>query len=428
MPDVKRTERGWNGVRNYTTETVSIRKLASPTARIRVYDQMSSNDGLLAGALQTIELQARAANWMVEPADDSPAAAEAALFVESCLDDMNVSFEEWLQSVLSMTTYGFALSEIVYKLRDGDRSKPFSKFDDRRWGWRKLAPRPQRTIQRWLVDEHGGIRGAVQIGRSGSVTIPIEELGLFRSSNRVQSPWGLSLLRSAYLAWYRKENIEEIEAIGIERDVAGIPVMRVPRNVAEPSTDADQELYRKALDTVANLRNDEQVGLVMSSGLYEDDMGKPVTGAYEWDVALLSSAGERTFDIGATVARYKREMLTSLLTDFMLLGHEKIGTQALSVSKIEVFRESVNALNDSICEVMNRHLIPRLLRVNAMRPQLAPKLVGLVPKDRDLGVLGKFVKDVFDAGLLTTPDDGIEDTLRAAAGLPSMQVPDDDDM
>ena len=42
------------------------------------------------------------------------------------------------------------------------------------------------------------------------------------------NPEGRRILRDAYRAWYFKKRLEEFEAIGVERDLAGMPVGKVP--------------------------------------------------------------------------------------------------------------------------------------------------------------------------------------------------------
>jgi hypothetical protein len=54
---------------------------------------------------------------------------------------------------------------------------------------------------------------------------------LFRTTVHKGSPEGRSLLRSSYVDWVYKKNFATTEAIGIERHLAGYPVMWVPANV-----------------------------------------------------------------------------------------------------------------------------------------------------------------------------------------------------
>ena len=53
------------------------------------------------------------------------------------------------------------------------------------------------------------------------VVIPMEKCLLFRTQTHKNNPEGRSILRNAYRSWYFKKRIEEIEGVGIERDLAG---------------------------------------------------------------------------------------------------------------------------------------------------------------------------------------------------------------
>ncbi|MGI6498023.1 MAG: hypothetical protein ACOX0U_04265 [Oscillospiraceae bacterium] len=54
---------------------------------------------------------------------------------------------------------------------------------------------------------------------------------IFRTKSRKGSPEGRSILRNAYRSWYFKRRIQEIEGIGIERDLAGFPTLTAPEGM-----------------------------------------------------------------------------------------------------------------------------------------------------------------------------------------------------
>ena len=113
----------------------------------------------------------------------------------------------------------------------------------------------------------------------------------------------------------------------------------------------------------------------------------------------------------------------SVLADFILLGHEKIGTQSLSVSKIELFMDTIEAWLASIGDVFNQFAIPRLMRLNGISEELFPKLNWSAPRDPDLGMLGDYVSKLTATGAMMT-DDNLSDYLRDLAGLPAEEAED----
>ena len=115
----------------------------------------------------------------------------------------------------------------------------------------------------------------------------------------------------------------------------------------------------------------------------------------------------------------------SVLADFILLGHEKVGTQALSVSKIDLFMDSIESWLQMISDVFNAYAIPRLMKLNGVPQELHPTLIYNAPRNPDLGILGDYVAKLSSAGALL-PDESLGDYLREIAGLPLEEAEDID--
>ena len=384
------------------------------------YREMADNDPVVGAMLHAIEMLIRAVDWSVEPADDADERAVAeAEFVSSCITDMSTSWADTLAAILGFLVYGYSYHEIVYKRRQGFTKDPRtrSKFSDGRIGWRKLPTRSQETIDRWELDPNGGIRGAYQMDpnspKKGVTFLPIEKCLLFRTTSKLNNPQGRSILRNAFIPWYYKRRIQEIEAIGIERDLAGLPVALVPPQLLSNAATAEE---RAALDAikqiVRNVKRDEQEGIVFPLA-YDPETGNPA-----YDLKLLSTGGRRQFDTDAIIGRYDQRIAMTVLADFLLLGHEAVGTQALSVSKVDLFVRSLDAFLSEIAEVFNNHAIPRLMRLNGVDEGLSPTLTWSTPKSVDLGAIGSFVTSLAQAGAPLFPDENLEGYLRSIAGLP----------
>lgn len=388
------------------------------------FREMADNDPVVGGYLSGIEMIVRSVDWAVQPADemDERAVAEAE-FISSCLNDMSTSWDDTLASILTFLVYGFSYHEIVYKYRRGftDDAKTRSKYNDGRIGWRKLPIRAQDTVQRWEFDKNGGIQGLYQLDASapdkGLVFLPIEKCLLFRTTTKMNNPEGRSILRNAFVPWYYKRRIQEIEAIGIERDLAGMPVAYVPPQLLSNNATSEE---RAALDAikqiVRNIKRDEQEGIVFPLA-YDPDTKLPA-----YDLKLLSTGGRRQFDTNEIVTRYDQRIAMTVLADFMLLGHEGVGTQALSVSKIELFLTSLTAYLEQIAQVFNQYAIPRLMRLNGVSEELSPYLTYTPPKNIDLDGIAKFVTAMAQAGAPLFPDQDLENYLRGLAGLPEGQA------
>lgn len=388
------------------------------------FREMADNDPVIGGYLNGIEMIVRSVDWSVKPADenDERAVAEAE-FVSGCLTDMSTTWDDTLASILTFLVYGFSYHEIVYKYRKGYTNDPKtqSKYNDGRIGWRKLPIRSQDTVQKWEFDKNGGIQGMWQLDpnapEKGLVYLPIDKCLLFRTTTKLNNPEGRSILRNAFVPWYYKRRIQEIEAIGIERDLAGMPVAYVPPQLLSNNATSEERSALEAIkQIVRNIKRDEQEGIVFPLA-YDPDTKLPA-----YDLKLLSTGGRRQFDTNEIVTRYDQRIAMTVLADFMLLGHEGVGTQALSVSKIELFLTSLTAYLSQISETFNQYAIPRLMRLNGVSEELSPYLTYSPPKNIDLDGIAKYITALAQAGAPLFPDQDLENYLRGLAGLPEGQA------
>lgn len=382
-----------------------------------VFKEMADNHPVIGATLAAIEMLFRSVEWTVQPSDsDDQASINEAEFVSECMADMSASWEDFVSSVLGFLVYGYSLHEIVYKRRAGLKDNgDTSNFDDGRIGWRKMPLRAQDTISEWTFDHSGGIEGAIQSDPNNGrdVFLPIDKCLLFRTTTRLNNPQGRSILRSAYVSWYYQKRITEIEAIGIERDLAGMPVALVPPQLLSNSaTTAETQALTAIKEIVRNIRRDEQDGLVFPLA-YD-----PETGNLAYDIKLMSTGGRRQFDTNQIIGRYDARIAMTMLSDFLLVGHDRIGAQALSVSKIELFQDSIAAYLANIADVLNSYAVPRLMRINGVSPNLAPTISYTAPRAPDLSTIADYVSKLTTSGALL-PDDQLDDYLRDVAGLPT---------
>lgn len=378
---------------------------------IEVYREMADNDDVIGAILFAIEMLIRQASWNVQPGGAEKADEEAAEFVRSCMDDMQDTWTDTISEILSFLTYGWSFHEIVYKRRCGKNSdaRLNSKYDDRLIGWAKLPIRAQETLYRWEYDDSDNLIGMTQQPPPdfGTFTIPIEKALLFRTKSRKNNPEGRSILRNCYRSWYFKRRIQEIEGIGIERDLAGFPVLTAPEGLnIWDEDDPEMVAIRNGMDAIVkNVRRDSTEGLSLPFG---------------WNFSLVSTGGRRTFDTNTIIERYDTRMAMTVLADFIFLGHQSVGSFALSDNKTELFAMAIGAYLDIICEVFNNQAIPRLINLNGdhfAHITDYPTLEHGDIEDEDIEKLATYIKDMTGVGVLT-PDRQLEDYVREAARLP----------
>lgn len=400
-------------------------QLRGPQGR-RVFREMSDNDPVIGGILFAFEKTLSKLDWHIEVPDNaSPDDKAIADFVQECFEDMSEDWGSTLSSILSMMTFGWAYHEIVYKVRggrDATDSAHMSKFTDGKIGWRKWAGRSQESLLRWEIDDNGGLNAMTQmVWGVGPLTIPIEKALLFRTTMNRSNPEGRPLIRNAYRPWFYKKRIEEIEAIGIERDLAGLPVAWVdPLYFSPNASDDERALFNQVNKIVTEIKRNQMEGVVFP--LMHDEHGHKTI-----DLSLMSTGGSRQFDTDKIIGRYSQQIAMSVLADFLMLGHENVGSQSLGGSKIELWMMAVESLAKSIAAVVNQYAIPRLLKLNGMDCENPPELVFGSIENVDLGVLGLFVKSMVDAGVIV-PDMKLEEMLRDLAKLTPIDEETRDEM
>lgn len=377
---------------------------------IAAFYEMSENDDTIGSIMMAIELLIRQVTWRVDPAGATRIDAEAAEFVDQCRDDMQDTWTDTISEVLSFLNYGWSFHEIVYKRRLGRSKNPSinSRYSDGLIGWQKLPIRAQETLFEWVYDNHDNLVAMQQLPPPdyGILEIPLSKAMLFRTKSRKNNPEGRSILRNAYRSWYFKRRIQEIEGIGIERDLAGFPVLTVPKGIDVFSEDPKmQRIKAELLSYVKNIRRDEMEGIVLPEG---------------YKLELVSTGGSRQFDTNAIINRYDIRMAMTVMADFILIGHQGVGSYALSTDKTDMFKRALCTYLDIICETFNRKAIPALIDINGEHFSGItdyPILVHGSIDHIDLGILGDFLQKMAAAGILM-PDEGIEDFVREAANLP----------
>lgn len=403
--------------RNGIVQEEWLRQLKGERAT-RIFTEMRDNDPVIGAILYAIKTLVRQTEWSVQPTGDTPEHQAAADFVEECRLDMAHTWHDLLSEVMSMLPFGWAYFEICYKYRrgpDAENGTERSIHDDGRIGWRKVALRAQETLARWEMDDDGSVTGMWQSPPPDYKTrfIPIEKSLLFRTETHKANPEGRSILRNAYRSWYFLKRIQEIEAIGVERDLAGLPVMQVPSEMLSSSASTAQKSTLSTLfEMVRKVKRNEYEGIVIPSETTSD--GSPSG----FKFGLLASGGRRPIDVNEIIKRYESRIAMSVLGEFVLLGMDSVGSFALSSNKTHLFAQALGSYLEQIADVFNRFAIPRLLKLNGMSSEFYPELQYSDIETPDLAELASAIGTLSSAGVLT-PDDKLEEWVREFGNMPA---------
>jgi len=270
--------------------------------------------------------------------------------------------------------------------------------------WKKLGHRAQGSLEHWELKDNGEILGMWQRSEPDMklVYIPLRKSILFKTEDRSGSPEGRSILRNAYRAWYFKKNFEEIEGIGIERDLVGIPVLEMPEGMKPDEEDTDTAAAIKwAKDILTNIRQDEQAGVLVPHG---------------WGFKLVSSPGTKQIDVSKTIDRLSREIAISVLAQFIMLGMERTGSYALSKALIDLFFVSLEGFANYIATTFNRQAVSTLFGLNGMIDRPLPYIVHTPVRREALKDLASFLGSLEPIGAITVDED-LKNYLRSYAKL-----------
>lgn len=376
----------------------------------RIYQEMADNDAVIGAIMYLAEMLIRGCTWEVQAQGSSDVDKEAAQFLRECMDDMDMSWANTISEILSMLTYGFSFHEIVYKVRRGPNeasSKYRSAYSDGRIGWRRLPCRAQTSLAEWEFDDEGDVAAFIQRCEPdfNTVRIPLSKGLLFRTRISKDNPEGKSLLRNAYRSWFFKKHFEEIEGIGIERDLAGFPVLTAPEGL-DLWNDSDPNMVKMRADAealVASVRRDSEEGILLPNG---------------WDLRLLTSGSSRQINIGETIERYDNRIAITMLSDIILIGNNRTGSFALADTKKSLLAGALQAQVLNIADVFNAHAVPRLFALNDF-PGLE-KLPKIVPSGIQTPSVQEVALMLRAMGLSINKDKELLSYLWHILGFPSM--------
>ena len=389
---------------------------------VRKYREMRDNDATIGAVMYSVEQILRDVELTVKPVDDTPAAKVEADFVTSVLDDMDHTLDDHIAEALSYLSYGFGWFEVIYKRRVGptERSdKKHSKYTDGRLGVKKIASRAPWTINKFDVNQKtGDVLGIQQsVGlMNGRNYIPLNKSLYYRTTTLNGDPSGRSILRNAYTSYEYLNNLQSIEAIAVERELAGIPVARIPAEYLSGDASAAQTGFVRDLQQILrDVKFNEQGYIVLPSDTYPDKDGAPSTTRLV-DIELMASNGKRNIEIGPMINRYQHDIARSVLSEFLLLGTSG-GSYALSKSKTDLFLRALESYIQAIVDVLNKQLVERLWELNGLNYDLMPKIEAGDVAPHDLREVSSFLRNLNGADIDVSAHPEVVNDLMSIAEL-----------
>jgi hypothetical protein len=410
---------------------------------MRNYRELMDNDPIVGAILFASNHLCRKVSFNFKPANESNEAKKVADFVGGAIfDDMETSWPDTMSEILTMLPFGWALIEMRMKKRLGygpvDFSLPDtlgnntpnnvgipapefspSRFDDGKIGFRSWGLRSQETLFQWEFDEDSNPTVMQQMAPPDYRIrrVPMSKCLHFRTQVSKGNPEGRSMLRNAWPSYYMKKNLQVFEGIGIERDLAGYPMIQiVPPDASKAQMVPDiwnpndvnmVNMLSEMKRIVRSVRRDEQEGIVMP-----------------WwaEFKLLSTGSRRSFDTNSIIGRYDQRIAMSMMADFIMLGHEAVGSKALAATKISLFTAALSSFIDNVCAIIDRKAVPTLLRYNGIPLDLSPTLQHGDVESINIQELGEFISKIAGTGFNPLASVEAQKAIMEAAKLPSEGV------
>ena len=371
-------------------------------AKWKTYSELIANTSTIAAGVRLYLDLIERATWHFEPAE-TPRGKKIAELCEDILYDMDTPLHRVIRRSAMVKFYGFSISEWTAKRRN-----------DGVVGLQDIEIRPQRTIERWDLDETGRVLGAIQVNPRTfeEIYLPRSKMFYLVDDTLDDTPEGVGLLRHCVRTAKSLEYFERTEGVGFETDLRGIPLIRAPleklRRMVEDG-DLTEEKKAQLLEPInsflANHIKTPASGVLLDSQVVRsNDAAETPSSIYEWAMELLQGGGGESLVAMATaIERKNREIARTLSAEHLLLGSDGKGSYALSEDKSDKFAMIVDSGLNEIAESMVSDLLRPLARMNSWNKEDLPMPKPERVRHKNITMVTGALRDLATAGELPGP-------------------------
>lgn len=355
---------------------------------VKVYKEMQ-DDAVIGSLLESVKTPLLASPFEVIAGGDSTNDIWNKDFLTAnLLENEDLDWEQHVDDMLEFFDFGFAICE-----------KSLQKKQDGYLYIRDLMPVGQETLYEWgPPDSKGWPINFTQLTRYGRIEkAPMHKLLHFTFRARKRNPQGQGILRSLYRPWFFKKNLETVEAIGAERDVGNAPVVELKEGINYPEAS-----LQKLAQGLEGFRQDESVYLILPGGAKITAYG----------------GGNKTYDIRQIIRDWQHVIRQRFFADFLGLGSEGVGTQALAGESMGFFSLAERSIQNRMLKVWNTQLIPWLFRWNNITAEKLPRLAWLEPGTQNLQSLSQAYETLVKAGIIDSEDETVRGRVYRQMDLP----------
>lgn len=389
---------------------------------LRVVSEMKYSPpvSIALGAINTLMNRAEA---YVEPVQgETTSEKKRREYLTSVLHDMDSSWQSTMQSISTYKEYGHQVSEMVFRRR---LTRNGSRHNDGLVGLAGLKNRPQSTIARWNFDESG--RNLVSISQNisnvennhrfqhlldenGLIEIPREKFILFRADPVDDNPEGVSVLRSAYLAYKQLTLLTDSMMVGVSKDISGIPYAQLPPEYMSPEASIEDKAVFQATQNIINsVADGTQKGIIFPK------MIDPDTKADLFSFSLLEQKSGKAYNLPEIIKMLQANILSVLSCDSITMG-ENGGSLSLQDSGTNLLALQVAYRLSEVSNTLNQELVPLLWKMNGWNTDRLPKIKFKDVSSVSLEEFSKYIQRVMSVGGLEM-DRGVMNKIREVGGF-----------
>lgn len=359
-----------------------------------------------------------------EPTPEAQRIAD--LVAELVLDGTATTWSTIIKYLGGYRYYDNRVAEVIY----GRRANGYIGIAD-------ISPRPNHTITHWSVDLHGDVDGVVQLVPQimEYVPLPRGKLVIIADNTVSSMPEGLGLLRHTIDSANRLERLLELEAIGYETTMEGMPIGYLPYQALNQLEASGQVAGFKAATYLAPVENaiknkvvTRQRGVTLDSQPFLNP-DKTLSAMKQFSIDVLRSSGNGQSEIDKAIERENRMIAVILGVEHLLLGGNK-GAYNLAKDKSDRLVALINSTLKELAAALKRDVILPIMRMNGWDEALAPDLIPSDVSQLDVDGATAALLRLAQAGeLIGSPTrDTVADVIRKRLGLPERPEIDPTDL
>ena len=395
-------------------------KLADHERRHQLYRSILVNTSIVGAACRYYLNLVGKAEWSFQPAESDGEGMYAERLEEMLTKDPETPWSRIVRAGAMYRYHGFSVQEWTARKREDG---VITIADVER--------RMQHTIERWDVDEDGTIHGIIQQRPQDSqyLYLPRAKCLYLVDDSLSDSPEGIGLLRHLVGPYDRLTRYEQLEGIGFDTDLRGIPKVYAPldelRRKADEGDDQDGDSnatvdsrLRGLTDFLKKHVRGLQSAVMLDSDIYrsEGDSQNAST-TRKWDFDLVTGGQTAMPEMAAAIDRVNREMARLMGVEQLMLGETSAGSFALSKDKTNQFYLTVDAAVSAIRDQVVRDIVKPLWMMNGWPEDMMPEIAVEAIRARDVEEISAALRDLAQAGATLELDDPIIDEVREIMGM-----------